>query len=424
MKRLLQTVVVAVFSAILTGAALGGERPANDPNAYSGSDSERIARAVAASAEFGGLVRVPARVPDAEADRDFWLLDSAILLPGDTTLSLENCVLKLSDACRDNFIRSANCGVGIEKVKPTKNIRIVGVGRVELIGADRPRATGDSAKRLGERTFGTDAGKEGESQNGDWRNIGVLLAAVDGFTIENITIKEAHCWAISLERCSNGRVADVNFFSSENRTIDGKAVKTLNQDGLDLRKGCKNIHIENISGQTGDDLIALTAISNKPKVGGQLNSTEVSDWDATQNGDIFNVSIRGVVGYSAGGHQIVRLLNASGLKIYNVSLDGVVDSSPEGGVRDRATVRIGDANPAWGGVTPLGDTTRIAVRNVVSRSNAAVLIAGSLTDSVVMNVVNRNPARSAIVYESGRENVRNVVFLNCVDAPASETPQK
>ncbi|MCF0234055.1 MAG: hypothetical protein HUK22_03650, partial [Thermoguttaceae bacterium] len=88
---------------------------ANDPNAYSGPDSARLARAVEASARFGGLVRVPARIPDAESPRDFWLLDEAIVLPGNTTLLLENCVLKLSDACRDNFIRSANCGLGVEE---------------------------------------------------------------------------------------------------------------------------------------------------------------------------------------------------------------------------------------------------------------------------------------------------------------------
>jgi len=47
-----------------------------------------------------------------------WLLDSAILLPSNVTLVLDNCNLKLSDKCRDNFIRSANCGMGLADIEP------------------------------------------------------------------------------------------------------------------------------------------------------------------------------------------------------------------------------------------------------------------------------------------------------------------
>src|SRR5690606_15145127 len=101
-----------------------------------------------------------------------WLLDSAILVRSGTVLELENCHLKLSDKSRDNFIRSANSGLGITEIAPLENIHIRGIGRAILEGADRPRATGDGAKTLGKHSYGTDAGKEGESQLGDWRNIG------------------------------------------------------------------------------------------------------------------------------------------------------------------------------------------------------------------------------------------------------------
>ncbi|MDO4425468.1 MAG: hypothetical protein Q4D17_06875, partial [Planctomycetia bacterium] len=82
-------------------------------------------------------------------------------------------------------------------------------------------------------------------------------------------------------------------------------------------------------------------------------------------------------------------------------LDGVIDNSPEDGVRDRATVRIGDSNPNWGGITPLGDTYAITLTNIQSRAKAAVLIAGSLTDSVISNVINLNPNCEPVTYESG-----------------------
>ena len=414
-RRTMLTLLIGV--AFLGGGAVlsvANEPVANDPNDYTGTDSERIEKAVAASAQFGGLVRIPARRPDADSPRTHWLLDRAILLPSNTTLLLENSVLKLSDNCSDNFIRSANAGPGIAKVEPLENIFVVGVGNARLEGADRPRATGDSGKRIGERTYGTDAGKDGVSQTGDWRNIGILFAKVKNFGIENLTVVNSHCWGISLEKCEFGRVARICFDSAERREIDGKLETTLNQDGVDLRKGCRNITIESIRGRTGDDLVALTAIGTKARSGGSFDSTEVSEFDPSDDNDIRDVVIRDVVGYSVGGHQIVRFLNASGIKIYRITLDSLTDTAPTPGY-DRATIRIGDANPAWGGVTPVGDTFGFVIRNVHSSSKHAVLIAGSLTDSMIENVVNYNPAISGVTFESGKENVRNVVvedFIN------------
>lgn len=388
----------------------------NTPIRFSGSDSERIAQAIAASRECGGVVRIPARLPDAESDRTFWLLDEAILLPGNTTLYIDNAVLKLSDRCRDNFVRSANAGLGIEKPEPLENIHLIGLGRAELIGADHPRATGDGAKELGVRSFGTDAGRPGESQKGDWRNIGVLFVNVNRFSIRGLTIREPHCWSMSLEKCTFGRVRDLEFYSTENRVIDGKNVKTLNQDGLDLRKGCHDIFVENISGSTGDDLIALTAIRAKAVPGGQFASTEAGETDPNANNDIYNITIRNIIGFSNGGHQIVRFLNASGIKIHHVLLDGVFDASPEN-ITDKVTVKIGDANPAWGGPTPLGDTYGLHICNIESKSAHAVMIAGSLSDSTIKSVVNYNPEITGVTFASGEANVRNVRIEEFINVP-------
>lgn len=408
---------VVIFFLLLTvtyAQSVAAQRPSNNPNDYSGSDSERIAAALDAAKYWNGVIRIASRAPDAESDRQYWLLDSAILLPSNTTLILDNCQIKLSDSCRDNFVRSANCGIGVKVVSPVENVSIVGIGVVTLVGADRPRATGDSGKTLGVRAYGTDAGKEGESQTGDWRNIGILLANVHNFRIENIQIKNAHAWSLSLERCENGLVRNLTFDSEETRVIDGQEIKALNVDGLDLRKGCRNIVVDGIYGHTGDDLVAVTAIGPGAREGGALDSTEVSDFSADENYDVYNITIRNVVGYAAGGHQIVRLLNASGIKIYRVMIDGVMDTSPEE-IVDRATIRIGDANPAWGGVTPLGDTYGVTISNVHSQSRHAILVAGSLVDSTISNVVNYHSDAEILHCESGKENVRNVTVNGTVD---------
>lgn len=383
------------------------------PNDFQGSDSERINQAIEAAVAQGKRVIIPRFNRGNGVVRDVWLLDSAILVRTGTILELENCHIKLSDRCRDNFIRSANCGIGITDIEPMTDIQILGVGNALLEGADHPRATGDAFKTLGERTYGTDAAAPGESHMGDWRNIGILLAFVERFSIENLRIKDSHCWAISLERCAFGRVRDIDFASSGSKMIDGIPQTVLNQDGLDLRQGCHDIAIENITGYTGDDLVALTNIIGAGEAAGTLKSTMITARNNRGDGidDIRHITLRNIRGYCAGGHHIVRFLNAGGLKIHDVILDGLIDTSGSA-KRCRAALKIGDSNPKWGGVTPLGDTYRIFVNNIMSRSEHAILIAGSLAESNISNVMKYDAPGEPVTYESGRENIRNVEVLN------------
>ena len=124
--------------------------------------------------------------------------------------------------------------------------------------------------------------------------------------------------------------------------------------------------------------------------------------------DIHHVTIRNVTGFSAGGHHIVRFLNASGVRLYDVELENLLDTTPPEGFRCQEALRIGDCNQAWGGVTPLGDTFNIKVKNVCSRATRAVAVFGSLTDSEISDVINQNPENPAFVPASGEENIRNV----------------
>ena len=379
-----------------------------DPNDFSGSDIEKIQSAVQASLSCGGVVRIPRRKADSSSSRDFWLIDSAILLPEGTTVILANCRIKLSDECRDNFFRSANCGPGIGEVKELSSIHILGVGSSVLEGADRPRATGDSGKTLGERTFGTDAGKEGREQKGDWREIGILFAHVNDFSISNISIVNSHCWAISLEYCRNGKVRDVHFQSRGTRFIDGKEVPNLNQDGLDLRRGCRHILIENITGSTGDDLIALTGLEAPVREAGIFGSTAIcGSTGIPELEEIAYITIRNVCGHCAGGHHIVRFLNNKSVKMHHILLDGLMDTS-SGACRDYAAIRIGDAKY---GLVPFGGTSSFQISHVQSRAKAAILISGTLSESTISDVINWNPDTVPVTV-SPDGGIRNVVIEN------------
>ena len=382
------------------------------PNQFKGTDVERINQAIDEAAQLGCRVVVPRVNIQDEEHREVWLLDSAILVRSNTTLELDNCRIKLSDRCRDNMIRSANCGLGITDIRPMQNIHIRGIGTVVLEGADHPRATGDSGKTLGQRTYGTDAGKDGESQTGDWRNLGILMAFVENFSIQNVAMKESHCWAISLERCAHGTLRDLDFASAQVRLIDGVRQAILNQDGIDLRMGCHDILIDNITGFTGDDLIALTAIPKADSVAGGTESTMVSSLQDRGQGqdDIRHIIIRNVRGHCEGGHHIVRLLNTSGVRMYDVMLDGLIDTSPQR-IRCRAAVKIGDT-AYGGGIAPLGDTRRVIINNVISRCQHTILIGGSLCDSIISNVVRYDMTGDAVTLASGPQHVRDVTIAN------------
>lgn len=112
-----------------------------------GNDNDTIQLAIE-NRNPDGIVVIGPRCSDTEPERHYWLLDRAVLLPSDIVIVLQNCTVKLSDKCRDNFFRSANCGMGIAYPERTENIHIRGEGKCTLLGADHPRATGDGSKTL------------------------------------------------------------------------------------------------------------------------------------------------------------------------------------------------------------------------------------------------------------------------------------
>jgi len=406
-------------------------------NDFKGLNDNEIIEAAIASRDADGIVFIPPRVSDIEPERDYWLLDRAILLPENTTIIMQNSKIKLSDKCRDNFFRTANCGIGIEFPERIYNVHIEGKGLCILEGADHPRATGDSSKILADpcpyevedlikladwipeerrtpetidfwdrhdHSYGTDAGKEGESQHGDWRGIGVLFANLENFSIKNIRIKDSHGWAISLEECAYGSVEKIHFDSRMSKIIDGMRQNVENQDGLDLRNGCHDIIISDITGRTGDDVVALTACAGDKYIpGGSLDSTHVmhSDW-TKRDRNIHDIVIRNVVAYS---HlcYIVRLLPAN-TKIWNVVIDGIIDKTPEGQTHS-GTFSLGAGE--YGKHTKDG-LTSITISNVICNSNQGISVGEYLKDSVISNVINQNTEIEPIKLwkENGLENVK------------------
>src|SRR5436190_2745905 len=188
------------------------------PNIYKGlgySDTKKIQLALNDATALGQRLVIGY---NDERSSNLWLIDSAVLLASNTDILIKNAKLKLTDSARDNIFRTANCGFGITNPAstPIENISIVGNGNAILEGADNPRSSGDYKKTLTlmpdysfTQSYGTDAGKAGRSQTGDWRNYGVIIAYASNVVVSGLSLNYLHAYGISFQRTNHVRVRDI-----------------------------------------------------------------------------------------------------------------------------------------------------------------------------------------------------------------------
>jgi hypothetical protein len=207
--------------------------------------------------------------------------------------------------------------------------------------------------------------------------------------VSGLSCRNQRWWALNFIYCANGYVGDLDFCANDCMYTDngellhglrrgtGNHILVKNADGIDLRQGCHDILIENITGFTEDDTVALTGLPGKME---QLYAV------AGKSSAIRNVIIRNV--QSAAYCSNVRLLNQGGISLYNILIDGVMDTSAHSPHLDRGihAVRIGD-NHLYGSrhSTP-EETGNITVRNVYGRGTSVVQLAGAITNLVLDNI--------------------------------------
>jgi hypothetical protein len=151
-------------------------------------------------------------------------------------------------------------------------------------------------------------------------------------------------------------------------------VLVKNADGVDLRRGCHDIVIENITGFTEDDTVALTGLYGRLEKQFEVDGLSI---------DIYNVTIRNIA--SASFCTNVRLLNQGEVKLHDILIDGVYDTSDESPYMDigKHTVRVGDVKLYGTRHATKEETYNITIRNVRSRAPHAIALAGEM-DGLVM----------------------------------------
>lgn len=307
-------------------------------------------------------------------------IEKTILIPSEFTLFLENCHLVLGEGTFCNMFTNEHCRteIGRTTAGTDRNIVIEGRGRVILDGG--------KYNGLGEKNHSRD-GRPHISYNNT-----LLFANVDGFTVKNLHVRNQRWWGLNFVFCRNGYIGNIDFCSSDvwvdedgtehhgymGEGFDYAKILIKNSDGIDLRSGCHDIIIENITGFTEDDTIALTALQGK---------LEAMYGVEGLCPDIYNVIIRNV--NAAAQCSIVRLLNQGALKLYNVLIDGVVDASANNPHMDRGPfgIRIGDGYHMYGSRFSTKDETyNITVRNVVTRATKGVHLSGAMANITLDNI--------------------------------------
>ena len=306
-----------------------------------------------------------------------WEIDAAVRIPSNLTLILDDCHLRMADGCYSNMF--VNEHHDTEKGRTAegrdRNITLLGRGKAILDGG--------TYNGLSEKT---------QLQNGlppIWKNNLLLFTNVEGFQISGIACRNQRWWALNFVYCAFGEIRNVDFCASDLGVDESGVlyhglrrekyaeVLVKNADGIDLRQGCHDITISDVTGFTEDDSVADTGLNGR---------LEQAFAVAGMSSDICRIRIRNVA--TSAFCSNVRLLNQGGVKLYDVQIDGVYDTSAASPHMDRGiyAVRIGDTR-LYGARHATGEETHhITVRNVRGRGKYVISLAGSIEELVMYGI--------------------------------------
>lgn len=328
----------------------------NEERFFRSCDSDTIQAAIEGACAEGTRVLYIPRY-NLRTDCDEWRISSSIKIPDNFTLYLDNCFMVMETGVFDAMFTNSNRydpDVILKAENEQKNIAIIGLGNVCLDGGKH--------NRLLEKTKGKNGlPRAGMNDMFSWLN-------VNGLRIENIHIQNHRRWAMVHYYCCNVTIKNIDFYAIPH---------VYNQDGIDLRSGNHHFTIENLTGRTGDDTLALSAIADASETVYKVEG---------KSPDLHDITIRDIQSDPFTFYNL-RLMNHDGRKLYNIDADTLMDTS------DYATkVLSGGAlsvgSPLYYHISPAkpGDTYNIKVRNITSRSTNTIVLNHTVHDTLISNV--------------------------------------
>ncbi len=299
----------------------------------------------------GGDVTIPATHP--QTGEAVYTITEPLVLRSGCHVTLDGCTLRLADGVYSNLFISE----GAWDPEPDE------VRDISLIGKNGAVLDGGAFNGLTERT----AGREGRPSV--LHNTFILLRRVRGFRLEGLHFQSPRYWNMTFYHCSEGVIREITFDSANNAP---------NQDGIDLRRGCHNILIEDIRGSTGDDTVALTAL---------WHPTEDCFAVDGLSPDVHDIIIRRIRTEVTGHHGIIRLLCHDGIRMQHIEIEEIYDCLMDTGHGvNIAAVRLGDANYWTQSPAKVGDLDHIRIRGVVSHAPTVVKVAVEIPDLVMTDI--------------------------------------
>ena len=335
----------------------------------------------------GGSAYVSSKIEEAGRDQSrtasvsgSWEIDEAIRLPSNFTLILENAHLRMADGVYSNMFVNEHHGTDIGRTADgtDRNINIIGSGEAILDGG--------KYNGLSERN---------QLQDGlppIWKNNLLLFTNVDGFKVSGLSCRNQRWWALNFVYCGNGYLGNIEFCACDIAIVEYRGLKrekykevlVKNADGIDLRQGCHDIVIENITGFTEDDSVALTALN------GMIEQTFAVEGLPS---DLCRVEIRNI--RTAAFCTNVRLLNQGDVRLHDITVDGVYDTSESSPYMDKGlyAVRIGDTHLYGTRHATEDETYNITVKNVCGSGDYVLSLAGAMKNLVYFGIEAKGGAK-------------------------------
>jgi hypothetical protein len=215
-----------------------------------------------------------------------------------------------------------------------------------------------------------------------WVNNMILFTNVKRFRVEGLHMTKQRWWAANFVGCSEGTIRNLSFLADHTSiTEDGTVLDILragkyheirvkNADGVDLRAGCHDIVIEDITGFTEDDTVALTCLPGR---------TEKWFLPPDAEYEIRDITVRRV--HSSSCCSIVRLLAQGGTQMHRILVEDVRDTG-DGETyytgHAHTVVNLGDCHAYSKPQATPADVTDITIRKVGTHAQP-LLVRGAVS---------------------------------------------
>lgn len=322
----------------------------NDPALFAQDDAQTIQNAIAA-AEADGCRKL--RIPryNLRTKKCEWRIARAIRIPSDFTVILDNCYMVQETGIYDRMFTNSqsNTPENLFLEAEQHDITLIGEGNVILDGGVHNHLLEKTGNRYGLPPV--------------WMNTMIYWENVRNLHVENLLIRNQRWWGITNLFCRDAVYKNIIF----------EAIPHVpNMDGIDLRVGCNNFTIENITGRTGDDTVAMTALNGRYEREHRVEGKDTH---------IHDVKVRNVISdpYT---QFCVRVLNHEGNCAYNIDLDTVYDVSDYTTKRrPRCTVGVGSMRYFSGRRAAPEETRNITARHMISRGEECLRLDNTMSDS-------------------------------------------